>query len=144
MTKVKMDYMVADKYLKVYNALKKKYQEINKEWEFNDFVKEIEKTRYTVKGRALTEDEIISYEINNLETYLISAQCDSNPYKEELLDIYRKMMICKLSHSSLLSIYYKKLINRFYCLSDRLPPFYTEINDVCKNIEVKEKMKNKG
>ena len=143
MNKKEIDLLIAKQYYKVYQALLKRYHDEKIDKDFNDYIEELEKKRYISKGRQLTDEEIIMYEINNLDKYLISDKFEKNEFKDELFYLYRFLLKAKINYNENLNFYYKDFINKFYCLCDKIPPFFTDVSKVCKKVESMKKIKEK-
>ena len=132
---------VAKKYLLMYEALQRKYQK-------EDILSRINKNNdnyYTVKGRRLTNEEIIAFEMNNIQNFRIENKFLENKNKDNINKLYNLLLKAKINYQEESIEQYKSLINTIYCLLDKQPPFLDEVYQKCEKLEREyEKEKNKG
>ena len=126
--------IIAQKYFEIYNYLKNK-EDIESSQDAVKYLKELNKNRYKLNGRYLKDEEIIGYEIYNIQSMLIDSKYDNYKYRDYVSNIYNKLIKTKVSYEKDKIDYYKSCINAIYCLLNILPPFLDDVYEKCDNIE---------
>ena len=133
--------ILAKRYFNVFRALNEQ-KEIATSEDPVKLLKEMIKKHYTFKGRKLTDEEIIAYEIYNIQSMMISKEYDDCKCKKDISNIYNNLLKIKLVYKKENLSLYKYNINAIYLLMKKVPPFLDDIYEKCSMVE--EKLKKGG
>ena len=134
--------IIANKYLKVYNAINNKYNDNTNYKDIYSYINDLQTNHYTAKGRVLTEDEIVMYEIYKIKKYMITDDFKNNKNEKYIKCLYRILFKSKIKYDEKEFNYFQSIINEIYCLLGLTPPFLDEVYKVCSLVEAKGKIKN--
>ena len=135
MEKDKASIYVEKTYFALYDFLKKDESIINNSLDAVLFLKELNKHYYMSKGRYLTDEEIIAFEISQIQAMLINKDFDKCKYKDDVNRYYNGLVKAKVSFKKEDLDKYKAYINIIYCLLDKIPPFLDVVYEKCSNIQ---------
>ena len=125
----------AKTYFALYEYLKNNKEINNSELDPVEYLKDLNKHYYVSKGRYLTDEEIIAYEVNQIQDILISKKINECKYKDEVNRYYNGLIKSKVFYKKEDLDKYKSYINIIYCLLDKFPPFLDVIYEKCSNIQ---------
>ena len=135
MEKEKSSTYVAKMYFALFEQIQKNQNNSLNKLDIISKLRESYEHLYIFNGRYLTEEEIIVYEINQIQTYLISDDFENCTYKDDIKKYYTGLIKVKMAFKQENTNKYKSYINIIYCLLNKTPPFLDIVYEKCLNIK---------